>query len=130
MTTDAEPPDMWERGLVVLVIAASLLGPYLMRPKQRYHPSLMTTLAPWAGIVVTLAAFVLHATWNAAKVDSAIAGQTSALAEQSARLDQMIAQVAAEEQRWRELEGRIFFLCNERRRDNEEAGRVASVSPC
>lgn len=119
-----------ENGLVLLVILAGLLGPQAVRAPNRYQPSMLTTLAPWAGIAVTLAAFVLHATWNAAKVDSAIATQNAGLSAQATRTDQVIAGMSAEQQRIRELESTVLFLCNERRRDNEEAGRTASGAPC
>jgi hypothetical protein len=90
----------------------------------------MMTLAPWVGALLTVVAFILHATWSASKIDSAISGQASGLASQGVRIDQVIARAAAEEQRVRVLEERILFLCNERRRDNEEAGRPTTGAPC
>jgi hypothetical protein len=91
---------------------------------------MLASVAPWVGVGITLIAFLLNATWQAAKVDSAIAGQAAAIAAQGVRIDQAMAQRAAEEQREQELERKVLFLCNARRRDNEEAGRTANGAPC
>jgi len=127
-------PKWVETGALVIAVL-SILGPQLrgLLPQAKRTSPLMS-VAPWIGAFLTLGAFLLQVTWNASKVNSALSEMARGDAQQSARIEQIEASIAAKEnaleQRVNEQDRRLLFLCNERRRDNQEAGRATNGAPC
>jgi Tfp pilus assembly protein PilN len=127
-------PKWVETGALVIAVL-SILGPQLrgMLPHAKRSSPLMA-VAPWIGALLTLGAFLLQVTWNASKVNSALAEMSRGNAQQAARIEQIETSITAKENalemRVNEQDRRLLFLCNERRRDNEEAGRVTNGAPC
>jgi hypothetical protein len=126
--------DWIETGAMLLVLVAAVMGPQLRGMVSPPKRSSLMTLAPWIGALLTFLAFLLQVTWNASKVNSALAEQASAVASLSTRQEQHAAQALEREraaiQRDQQHDRIDQFLCNERRRDNQEAGRDTNGAGC
>jgi hypothetical protein len=130
MSENNKSRDWAEIGTGAIVVLSALLTMLAQHRKPAQPVFKLRYVAPWAGVIVTLVAFVLHATWNASKVDSAIAGQAAAIAAQGVRMDRVLADYMAHQQQNETVERKVDFLCDERRRDNDEAGRTTTGAPC
>lgn len=127
MSEEPKPAPAWV-AMVAPVLAALVSLAGLFREREaKPKPGTAAGVAPWIGAGLTVVAAILHATWQASKADSINMAQSAEIAAMKVEMRDRDGRAEAE---LREQERITEYLCNERRRDNQERGRPANGAPC